>query len=459
MKVTKANITRAIFENHFENEFYKFIDYIQKEGTPNEFPIIMYETFFNHFVIPHPDKALLDILSISTLEESGFFTYICKKSDQVSLADQMVNFLSYIDDKRSAQLDHIQFESFRAEIETVVQSIRHSLINSDDYNEAIRHFNRVIGAIISNLKSNIETLDYKVSEIAESYKANQQGQSSITSEELYNRALRLYERNIQPCLQFIDPDNNLKQASTFIESLHALKDYYHENYLDDEALLVQYRMTSVTSYYKDIYAINRHLQRYLRSLSEDKKAFLVIEAVFSKLLDSLIPLRHGRTHHRYLNAESEIMQQMRCFDGLASHQKGYRQLFNRDPERVNLQFKMHYLDIESKSIAQKPIVLKEINIDLALQQSVQRTDGILQLMFKMPLQSYIEDFYHYIHLYLDQTLEDYRLVDFLTALSCLVFYEKNLSVQTQSPQGRITDDEYYLEHIILSYNNKELEND
>lgn len=458
MKINRNEIFKQILTYKFEQDFFTFIDFIHVNNTANEFPSILYHQFYQQKVrsvaITENDSALLNIMSLDSLLENGIFAYEDKNTGNLAMPEAVYSFLTFLDVSRSRQLNNIEFESFRARMQAIVATMISVNIQSDDYLEARNHFYSLLGNIISAIQLNLETLEYKVREISELYQQKEQGLNTISINDLFQQAQKLYDRNIQPFLEFIDPQGRMKEADTFIESLNKLYHYYQKEHLTEDANMIQYRGTSVTSYYKDINQLAGRVRQYLNILADDRKYFMVIEQAFNHLIESFEPLRHGRTYNRYLNADSKIMLMLSSLDGLSSFRSRYSASFNRNPKNIMLQFKLYYADLQAKERNQKPRFLKPIT-DMSAVLAFERINQIMNLISNLHLPAYIEDVYQYIYDDLVTTLEDMTLLDCLHGIGCVLSLVESNCLSSCDQRGRLMDEEYYLDYLVISYQKKD----
>lgn len=458
MKINRNEIFKQILTYKFEQEFFTFIDFIHANNTASEFPAILYHRFYQQKVrsvaIATNDSALLNIMSLDSLLANGIFAYEDKNTGNLGLPEAIYSFLTFLDVSRSRQLNNIEFESFRARIQAIVAKMISVNIESEDYAEARHHFYTLLGNIISAIQLNLETLEYKVREISELYQQKEQGLIKISIHDLFQQAQKLYDRNIQPFLEFIDPQGRMKEVDTFIESLNKLYHYYQKEHLTEEANIIQYKGTSVTSYYKDINQLAGRVRQYLNILAEDRKYFMVIERAFDNLIESFVPLRHGRIQNRYLNPNSKIISMLTSLDGISSFSRSYSTSFNRDPKNIMLQFKIYYADLQAQDRKRDERFLKPI-VDTNATLALERMTQILTFMSNLHFPQYIEDIYRFIYEYLAQKLKDMMLLDCLHGIGYFLSLVDNRYLSSRDQRKRLTDEEYYLDYLMISYQKKD----
>lgn len=449
MKVNRHEVIKEILVHQFQQDFYVFIDFINIHNTANEFPSTLYLQFYEK-VRAKNDAALLNIFSLDVLVNNGFFAYIDKNTGRIAMSEGAYNFFAFIDVTRSRQLDHIEFESLRQDVQSTVAIIISAPKQSDDYQEAVNYFQAIIARVISAIKANLDVLHHRVGEISELYQQKEQGLATISINELFEKAQKLYDRNIQPCLDFIDSNRQMKETDTFTVSMTKLYRHYKSEAMEEAANMIQYKGTAVTSYYKDIDQLAERLRQYLLNLAEDRKYFMVIERAFDHLIDSFKPLRHGRKYNRFLHSESEIITLLTSLDGLSSFRHSYSACFNRDPDKVMLQFKIFHLDLQQRSTA-KPTKLLQPITNMTETLAFDRMNQIFKLVSAVTLPDDMPDIYQYVYGYLEDQLDDMTLLDCLYGLSCLFSLMNSACIVQGDERNRLEDDQYYLDYLIMEY--------
>lgn len=451
MRVNRRSIIKALLANNFEQDFFQFVDFIHDHNTPLEFPQQLYDKFYATKVRPHPDVALRTILSQKALLESDIFTHEDKNASMIGLSKAVYDFLIFLDISRGREFSKQEFESFRQEMAKVVKDLMRYPQDSVDYQEAKIYFHKIIGNTLSELKSNIEVIGLKVDDISDLYQKKERGQADISVNQLYERAETLYHRHILPCLEFISPTLQLKQAETFLQSLARLQAFYESIGQLDDSIHVQYRITAVSSYYKDVKAVADRLQQYLEGLAEDRKYFLLIERAYSDLLQSLEPLQHGRMQNRFLTRDSKIAEYLSCLDGIAEFKKRYSARFNRDDSEQSalIDFKNYFENIQQRRLRSPTQRLEPLPTNLSL--DYERQTQILAIIGKLDIPHQIDDIYQWVYQHIAEEVADYTLIDLLYGIEfVLPLMDSNFIRQTGNHQ-RVEDNQYFYHYNVLSY--------
>lgn len=435
----------------FKYDFFQFIDYINAHDGAMEFPFTAYVQFYNKKILSQDNESLKNILSLDSLLAGGVFTHHDKISGMLVMSKVIYDLLVFLDVSRNKELSHAKFESLRQQTEQVTIQIMRTETGSQEYRDQLNLFWDLISEILTTVKENIRVLHHKVDDVANQYGQFETGQQQHSINELYEKAQQLHDRHIKPCLEFINPDIQLVNRKNFVESIDALMDYYRQSGHESIAIAIRYKLTAVTSYYKDIEDLSNRLLTYLYSLAEQRRYFMAIEQRYNSLMQSFDKLyRHGGQKNLYLTADLEDISDMRCFDGLSSHKRAFSAKFDRHPEKSIQQFKYYFEEIQQRPIQQKVDIAHAPKLpDKTLQN---RKNAILQLIASLPKTSCVKDVHHYLDAYLKASMDEYTLIDVLYGLEFYLSLIPKSSVRQISARQRIEDEHYYWEYRILTAN-------
>lgn len=433
----------------FKNDFFKFIDYINSQGGALEFPEASYVRFYNQRVLGQDDASLKNILSLQSLLEGGIFTHRDKLKGSLVLSKVVYDLLVFLDVSRNKELSLAKFESLRTQMLGVTEKIMSSEIGSDTYNENLQLFWELISQILTTVKENIRVLHHKVDEVAEQYKSLDSGEHHHNVNELYLLAQKLQDRYVQPCLEFINPDLQLVNSQNFVQTVDNLINHYRQDGNESFAIAIQYKLTAITSYYKDIRELSDRLLAYLYNLSEERRYFMAIEQRFNELMETFVAFRHGGRKHIYLTPDVDDIAAMRCFDGLGAHKQSFSARFDRNPDKSVLQFKHYYEQIQQQPLKPK---LDIIHAPTPPNNELQkRKNQIMQLTMYLPTAVNIDDIHDLIDAHLRQSLDDFSLLDTLYGLEFFLPLLNKSCVRQSRQRQRLEDDNYYLDYISLQY--------
>lgn len=441
----------------FKNDFFKFIDYINSQGGALEFPEAYYVRFYNQKILSQDDASLKTILSLQSLLDGGVFSHRDKLKGTLVLSKVVYDLLIFLDVSRNKELSLAKFESLRSQMLDITNNIVSSETGSEPYQENLQLFWELISQVLTTIKENIRVLHHKVDEVAKQYQLLDSGERNHNVEELYQQAQKLHERYVQPCLEFINPDLQLINSLNFVQAVDHLINYCRDDGNEALAISIQYKLTAITSYYKDIRELSDRLLAYLYSLSEERRYFMAIEQRFNELMETFVAFRHGGRKNLYLTPELEDIAQMRCFDGLGAHKQSFSARFNRHPDKSVLQFKNYYEQIWRQPL--KPKVDISQVPEVPDNERKQRKNKIMQLTTCLPTRERIEDIHELIDSHLSAALPDYSLLDTLYGLEFyLPLLNKNGITQSRQ-RARLEDERYYLEYRKLQYQQAAAEKD
>ena len=460
-KINRREIIKEIFINNFDKEFLLFIDYATNNakqhgnGSRLEFPVNLYLNFYNKHIIPLEKPYLNNIFSLDAMSDgdNSFFSYDAQ-SGNLSFSYAIYEFFMWIDTERAVEYSNREFEGFREDVVKTVDQIVNADIGNEDYHEAKSYLSHLMGKIFSQINANIDVLNIRVDEIAEIYQDKENGLSQLPLDELYNKAIKLNVKNIQPCYEFTSPSTRLKNKETFTEAINRLTKFLRANNCTEDALYFQYKISSINNNYKPIGDVSRRLGHYIKNLTTDRKGYLASENIFSDLIKSLEEYRHGREKDINFTPANAFFQNNIFFSGLSdfkSSNNKNRLKINRVPELLDTQFKVHY-----ESAMQKPLKKRQLKQRLLIKESKtianSKRDSELfgQVMTMNPPTQTVE-IYTFLNEYFNQIREDFTLPDLLyVANKFIVLHEKpnskNNKIKRIRDRYRAEDENYFFEY-------------
>ena len=450
MVINREAILAGILKH--KSHFFRFVDVINANETALQFPMTAYLKFYEQVIYRDDDYALKDILSVEALLQANVFVNIDGLTNMVTLSKDIYNILVWLDISRKKQLDSQPFESHRQDVVRLANELTTLPIEGINFKETYAFFYEKLSDIQVDISENMRVLDYRVDEIADMYKSREMGSLETGLDELFHRAQHVYHRNITPCLEFINPSLELKGTKNLSETLKDLEHYFEEIGEVDKARTLQFRVGAIFCYYKDIRAIASRLNAYLVNLAQEREFFLSMERAFGVLVESLVPLRHGRHQNKYLNADSEVFKLATTFDGLEDHKKKYEKRFNYSPSRGLDHFNNYYEMMLRRPLKQKldnPLRALPLEIDI----EEERCEQILSItLYEIAVDNMIENVQRYVWQKLQELLPNAGIIDFLYALEYFLSALDDACVsQRRNDRDRIDDGVYYLDYIIWDY--------
>lgn len=448
MKLNRDVLVRAIIKH--QHAFFKLLDHIDKQDGSSEVPEHLYITVYNNIICLDPDDPSQDHLTVSSLIDNGVFIHNDKNTGMITLERVIVDLLRFLDVNRAKELTKTDFENLRAQMMRIVGQVMSSKVGTQDYRDAMTAFNQLMSETHSKIKENVLGLISQVESLASEYKAYDSDSTEISVVDLYEKVSVLNNRFVMPCYEFIDPVMEMSQTDTFSKAIEILIEYHSSDEMRqfDTANAIQFRKTAITSYYKDIAVLVQKLERFSSHLEKDRKYFLAFEASFNDLMDSIIPLRHGKKKNKYLKNSDNVFQEGCVFDGLITQKSRFSATLNWDEEITKLRFKEYLIVIKDKQIQSRP--KKAGLLPLPSNQNISQHRQILisKILYGEVLPNEIADVHRYIFELLGKKLADFQLFDVLYGLEA--FLPAFGAGQRQDlVKNRINDDNYYFEYVQL----------
>jgi len=239
------------------------------------------------------------------------------------------------------------------------------------------------------------------------------------------------------------------QTESFSKSVQTLSDYYAFGEIKryDMANKIQLKKTVITSYYKDIALLTKKLEQFSSHLKKDRSYFLAMESAYSELLNSIIPLRHGRKKNKYLTLDSKVFTNHSSLDGLTSQKQKFTKNLTWD-NQTKLRFKEYLVTVQEKDIRPKNTALRPLTATNKLDQD--RLMLISKILYAAPEQSNIPNVHEFIFKLLNEALEDFSLLDILYGIEAILpMYETKLP--SKPAQCKMDDGIHYLDYLQIEY--------
>lgn len=458
-KITRRSISIAIFTNNFDIDFLKFIDYSNNEVAVNknavrlEFPTRLYIQFYNEKVLPiEGTTQLKNIFALDSMINSKVFT-LNKNEGTLTMCQQLYQYLTWLDSDRATQYSIYEFESYRSDIVRIVDDICTNPYNSEVFSDAVIYLNNRTTEIINLIQSNIEVLINKVEEIAYLYQNKENGLSDMSLDDLYNKANKLYMKNVQPCLEFVSPTFQLKGKETFTKAMERLINHFSQNDHITEALSYRYKLGMVTSYYKDIDRTAKRLQSYITNISIDREGYLAIENAFNDLVSSLDHYRHGKTTNIYFSSDHQFFENNLFFKGLSSFKNSnkFGKKINLSPDLIDKQLQVYYQDLMEKPIIKRNIRDELLVLNRHNKKIIERQQYLFDLLCITPLPNDEVNLYQYLYDLFLEMIPDFDLIDLLYITDKFKVLHKNHFLKYKREKFRIEDENYYLETTLILF--------
>lgn len=454
MKFNRDLIIKAIIDE--KSHFLRFIDYINEHHSGGEFPKTLYIDFFERQIRTQAkfdtSKAnLIQLLSLESLIDNHIFADF-PSTGQLVLNKTVLDLLGFLDTKRSRQLVNAQFEDMRKRAVAVASEIQYAEVGSQEYHEFVLNFKLLLNEIHSKVQENCMVLQSRLESFAEEYRLFEQGESKLTIQDLYTEVNQLFLRNVKPFLDFTSTDQILSVQS-FHEAVSSIIEFFEGQRDIELSYQLSYRLTAITSYYKDIQHISERISRYLHQIGQDRSSYLAIENAFADLINALEPLRHGGFKNIKLKPDAEFFQNLSIFDGIAVHKKKYQAKLNLEPEKSLFPFEYYLERLYAKPYKETKII-ERVALPKTIRLEEARKKMIMNFVANLTLPNHIHDIYLFIHEQLQQHLDDYSLKDILFGLEMLLPLLRS-DFNGQQQRGRVEDAQYYLEYSVLSWHKKE----
>lgn len=450
MRIDRAILIKHILKHR--KAFEALLDYTTLKGGAGEIPQGLYIQQYRDVILVEGDDMDRRLLAMETLHENGLFVHLDKQADTLTMQSFLVEMLRFIDTSRIRELSHYDFENIRGQFQDICQRFESDLSitpGDKDYEEAKVTLFELVDNTLSKIQQNVEALDSKANSIGARYdKLDKEGHTTPDTRRLLEDSVALYERFIKPCHEFLSPSIGMKEGKkTFTASMERLASVHMNRGHPDIGLRIQYKMTAIRSYYKNIARIENRVQRYHRSLAIERLRYAAIETAYNDLLNDVIKLRHGKLKGTKLPTNSAIFISRGYLTGFKRHNAAQEQRidwYDHDNAAILNEWVESIQSDDQNHDQRKPEPLPSLR-----DMNKERREWIIKLCISREWPSETKDIVQDIDSWLPLAVSDYTLLDFLAAYQCCMSLERlKKTFQFTRERKRIERGRYYFEYLV-----------
>ena len=451
MRIARELIIGKLLQH--KEAFYPLLDYIADHRGAYEVPQSLYLREYRRRILPAGDDQAMRMLTLESLHENGIFFHLDNQMGSATLHAWLVDMLRFTDTSRMRELSNADFENLRAQFQRALDKFEALPITpgASDYEDEKVTLFELIDTTLSRIQTNVEALAANASRLGRDFdQLDAEGHSSSDSRRLLESAAQLYERFIKPCLEFLSPSLGLRnEKKTFTESMEGLAGLHERAGADDIAYRLLFKMTAIRSYFKDIAEIEKQVQRYHRSLEEERRRYRAIEAGYNELVDAVLALRHGKLRHTQLPASHPVFSRDPTFQGLHTHGGKYAQKLNwyDSPNRIWLE---EWVEAIGRGAAHAEVAGVQplpAKLDVARERREQITRLCMTRAIDLPCTDIVRDF----HCWLPTMVDDYALPDLVVAYQAFMGLSEMTARLTWSrSRAQVDDGHYSFDYLVAS---------
>tara|TARA_R110001583_G_scaffold187310_1_gene348557 strand:- start:2068 stop:3468 length:1401 start_codon:yes stop_codon:yes gene_type:complete len=411
--------------------FFSFLDFLDDRRDGEEIPLALYHSLVRELLAKQSrieEQRLREIFKVDNLQRCGLLMDIDRSRGVLVFQGFVLEMFRHLDRTRLRELSSIELESLRQQLIDLHQRIAGAELvpDTDDYREAIvLLFDRLRG-VKSRIRQNVESLQGQVQRLAEVMALQDSSDIDRTSQvrEALSHINRIYQRHVLPTLQFLNEREDLKDGETALVVIERIAESFEGRGFTAHAQRIRYIKNSIRSHAKDIEAIRRSLERYVRQHRIQRHRYNSIEAAYNQLLGTAETLHDGGLKTKYLSANAPVFSLGRCFSGLK------RQIFGRNIDWAdydNYAWLQEWLRVESPKLDVQQDRNKTVTLggEMSLRVSRDRERArkkiaIQKLMgrFEIP-GGVLSDTHLELHRYMSEHLTDYQLSDLIEGAAWL----------------------------------------
>lgn len=439
----------------YDTAFNNLIDYVARHKTIIDIPTNIYLQQYQDIIVASGDDLAVRLLSFDSLLASNFISYSDSKEGVFSLLPFLVDMFTFIDTARIRELSQADFEKIRSEFERFALMIGTDVdISPGDlqYDDQMVCLFELINESREKIRKNIEGLSASVNGLKKRYDRIDDGTefSSTEVHSLLSESMKLYERYIRPCHEFLSPSVSMRNSAlTFTQSFEKLILSHEEaNHNKHAGKLNSYR-TSIRSYYKDIAELDSIIRKYNLSLESDRKKYKSIEKAYTDLLNEVKTLRHGKSKNFKLRADAECFAKRDYLVGLSKNSVLTTSKINWYQDTAK-----SHVNEWLGSISSTPAKASSVKVEYLHPPEPEddRKIEIMMLMIQKTWDEPFDDLHTHIAAWLKAEVEDFNLSDLLPAIHSANDIERIAKNITYHPEIKsITDDTYFLDYIRGSF--------
>ena len=307
--------------------FTQLIAYIEENDGDVEIPIRLYRSMVRHAVeaeATHGTELECQRIRYTLAEDNLLRERLIVRIDQARgtlvLAPFVVDMLRHFDVSRMRGLSQAELEDLRDGLNQSLSALQRLPLDfdNDDFTDALRLLRRRIQDTLGKMQESIAALESQGGHLAEL--VEQQDMGSVEGASETRKALehinRIYQRHILPALEFLDPKTRFKQGVPAVTAIRRVAQLTEDSAfpsLTEELLL---SANAIQSYVKDIDALRRSLERYVRQDRHQREQYDCIERAFNALKVATEERHDDSFRNKYIPVRHPAIQSPGTFLGI-----------------------------------------------------------------------------------------------------------------------------------------------
>jgi len=407
--------------------FLELIDYIDARGEGDEIPFSVYfervRRLLNGIDDERDQRRLRQMFEIENLQQAGLLIELDRHRAVISFASFVVDMFRHFDHGRLRELSSEQLEVLRIDQNNSLDRLKecHILPGDESFEdllvvvfERLRHAQARIKQNVNSLQGQAERL----SNVVETQDLDDL-EHTRKSQQALEEINRIYQKHVLPTLQFLNEREDLKHGLPALTAVGQMASRLAKAGLPVISQRILFAKNSIRSYAKDIEAIRKTLERYVRQSRRQRHQYDCIEAAFNQLKDELRLLHDGKLNNKYLDSASDVFRAGRIFSGLKKQRFEVKLEWHEVDHGYHL---YEHLRVELPKLAEKQqrsLAQLSGQNDVRDQQEREvmlKKRQIQRLMAACDIPLQHDDLHRYVHDYLKEKLTDYSLADLLEGL-------------------------------------------
>ncbi len=410
--------------------FLDLIDYLDEQQEGGEVPLSFYYERVRRAIQSveqeRDQKRLRQTLDIDNLAHSGLLMEVDRHRSVMVFQPFVIEMFRHFDRSRLRELSSEQLEVLRSDLNNSLKRLQecHILQGDEEFEQVLVVLFERLRNAHARIKQNVLSLQGQADHLSKVVEEQDIAdlEQTLKAKKALEEINQIYQKHVLPTLQFLNEREQIKTGFPALTAVEEIATTLQKAGMPSVSQRVLYAKNSIRAYAKDIEAIRKTLERYVRQSARQRHQYDCIESIFNKLRDEVLTLHDGKLNSKYLDSRLDVFNYGKIFAGLKKMRFDARlewgdinhaQCFDEHlrvalPKlRKNQESELARLDRQNDDRYQQEQLL------------TRRKQHIQVLMESCEITQDETDVHQHIHGYLTERLDDYALPDLLEGLGWL----------------------------------------
>ncbi|WP_311946239.1 hypothetical protein [Halomonas piscis] len=366
---------------------------------------------------------VLQTLAETNLAHERLIVRIDQARGTLMFAPFVLEMLRHFDVSRLQGLSQTELEDLRRGLNQSLEAFEQLPLTFDDedFCDELRLLRRRTQDTLASIQASVATLGAQGDRLGRI--VDRQDMTRLEDAAQTRHALthinRTYRRHILPALAFLDPKTAFKQGIPATTAIHRIAHLMRDAGLSELDEELQLAANAIHVYIKDIDALRRSLERYVRQNQRQRQQYDAVENAFNRLREATEARQDDNLRHKYIPVNHPAIQRPGTFCGI-------KRLRLPGLEWLDIDHRADLEEFTDRRIAELrdardrqgavSVDPAQTSLDAADMARQQRQQEVHKLLEEWPLPDGCRDLHRALHDFLQARLADYTLYDLLDAL-------------------------------------------